>query len=195
MSDTDDPPRILVVCRANVARSPLAAAMLRDALAHTGIEVGSAGVQASAGAPAARGSVELAARRGLDLTGHVSTPVSVELLLGASLVLTMSERHRDLCTLRAAGLGPRTFTLREFDRLTAAAAVTSPRPIEAAHMAGWLDRLVQAAHGARPAAPPPSGPEDIADPIGRDWDHWFALDEELSELIARVAARLAPPRG
>jgi protein-tyrosine phosphatase len=187
--------RVLVVCRANVARSPLAAALLADALAGTGIEVASAGVQAIHGAPPARGTVELAQRRGLDVTGHGSRPVTAELMAGAALVVTMSEAHRDICT-RLTPVSSRTFTLRELDRL-ATAAEAPPGTAPAAHHGAAHDtpperlhRLVEAAHLARPWATPPSEPEDIADPMGRDWGEWFALADELEWLLARLAARV-----
>ena len=179
----------MVVCRANVARSPLAAALLRHALAGTDIEVVSAGVQATHGAPPARGSVELAARRGLDLTAHVSQPVSADLVADAALVVTMSEAHRDICAHLAPGVSARTFTLRELDRLTTAADPLPATPDEPARRR--LHRLVEAAHLARPWASPPQGPEDIADPMGRDWEHWFALVDELEVLLGRLAARVA----
>jgi protein-tyrosine phosphatase len=204
-----------VVCRANVARSPLAAALLAEALAGTGIEVASAGVQATLGAPPARGSVELAARRGLNLTAHASQPVSAGLVSDATLVVTMSEAHRDICAHLAPGVSARTFTLRELDRLASAAdappgeaptdpaAAAAERPTDPDPAAADTDltapdvpaperlrRLVEAAHRARPWASPPQEQEDIPDPMGRDWEHWFALADELEHLIARFATRL-----
>lgn len=98
--------RILLVCRANMARSPLAAALLDKALTDagaSGYEVASAGVQAVEGAPAAHGTVVLAAERGLDLEGHRSRPVTPELVGGADLVTTMSQAHRDTCARPGPG--------------------------------------------------------------------------------------------
>jgi protein-tyrosine-phosphatase len=182
-------PRILVVCRANVARSPLAEVMLRAGLTGTGIDVASAGVQAITGASPARGSVDLAARRGLDLTAHRSQPVTVPLLVASTLVVTMSERHRAACNRMATGLDHTTFTLRELDRLTA--------ELDADTGAGLWDSpatrlrwLGEAAHLRRASAPPALEPEDIPDPMGRDWDAWFALDDVLDELIGRFLRRL-----
>lgn len=179
--------RLLVVCRANVARSPLAEVMLADALADLGVEVASAGVQAAEGAPPARGSVELAADRGLDLAGHRSRPVSEPLVAGADLVLTMSENQRDTCARLLPGAGRRTFTLREFDRLTGG---LTDLPSDSDPIATPLAALVEAAHQARPSASPPKQAEDVPDPIGKDWDHWYALADELDVLTGRLAARL-----
>jgi protein-tyrosine phosphatase len=180
--------QVLMVCRANVARSPLAQALLAEELRATPIEVVSAGVQARPGDPPARGSVELAARRGLDLSAHRSQPVTEPLLETAGLVLTMSERQRDACAGRAAGLGPRTFTLRELDRLTQGVR-ESDGPADAESRVAWLAR---AAHLARPAALPAREPEDISDPIGAQWPAWEVLDQQLEALLSRLGARLRP---
>ena len=186
---------VLVVCRANVARSPLAEVMLADALAPLGVEVSSAGIQAVTGSPPARGSVELAAERGLDLTAHRSRPVTPELLAGADLVLTMSENQRDTCSRLVAGAGRYTFTLRELDRLAAHADTPARPPGGVPPGAAGTAGLIEAAHLARPAARPPRGREDIPDPIGLDWEHWLTLAEELDDVVARLAARLrAAPR-
>ena len=183
--------RLLVVCRANVARSPLAEVLLADALDGLDAQVASAGIQAATGSPPARGSVELAAARGLDLTGHRSRPVTTQILIGADLVLTMSENQRDTCTRLVAGSGRYTFTLRELDRLLEHAGTAAASSAEAsAHPGARLADLVEDAHLARPSARPPRGREDVPDPIGRDWDHWWALAEELDLLIGRLSARL-----
>lgn len=176
--------QLLVVCRANIARSPLAEVLLADALAGRGIEVASAGVRATTGAPPARGSVELAARRDLDLTGHRSRPVTDVMVREAALVLSMSQAQRDVCARLGPGASQRCFTLREFDRLTA-----DLDPPDGP--GGPLPALVSAAHLARPASRPPTAPEDIPDPIGADWEEWIRLADELEQLAARLSRRLA----
>jgi protein-tyrosine phosphatase len=176
--------RVLVVCTANIARSPLAEAMLARELAAVGASVSSAGVQARIGHPAARGSFLLAEERGLDLSTHRSRPVTPELVQEADLVLTMSERQRDVCSPLVAGSASRVFTFRELGRLLTAvdlaAAPTVPR--------GRLRWLTEQLHLARPRARPPSHREDVEDPIGREWPHWAQLGEELDRLSA-IAVR------
>lgn len=174
---------LLVVCTANIARSPLAGAMLAASLEDHGIGVLSAGTHARTGDPAAEPSQRMAEDRGLDLSEHRSQPVTESLVREAGLVVTMSERHRDRCAPLAAGAGSYVFTLRELGRLLRAADLHEA-PAEVTDRLGWLaDR----AHLARPGASPASGPEDIHDPIRDPEAAWqrmaAALDEGCSELV------------
>ncbi|MFA9432261.1 low molecular weight phosphatase family protein [Egicoccus sp. AB-alg2] len=173
---------VLVVCTANIARSPLAEAMLAASLAPHGVDVSSAGTRASDGHPAASASQELARLRGLDLTGHRSRPVTERLVQAADLVLTMSERHRDACGPLVPGAGRRTFTVRELVRLLTAADVADG-PDAVAERLPWL---VEQAQLARPVAPPPRGKEDVHDPIRDPWPAWTVMGATLDDLLTTV---------
>lgn len=178
--------QVLVVCTANIARSPLAGAMLGGELGR-GVEVSSAGTRARDGFPAAPESVRLGEERGLDLRDHRSRAVTPALVEGSDLILTMSERQRDAVGPMAPRTAGRVFTLREFVRLTSAVdAQADPGGPVAERLRWWRDR----AHLARPMAPRARDREDIADPIGRPWDHWVTLGSELDELIPALAARV-----
>ena len=71
---------VLVVCTANICRSPMAEALLRAWLSHhaptvaADVAVASAGVRARPGDPAAPHMMAIADRWGLDLHGHRSAP-------------------------------------------------------------------------------------------------------------------------
>src|SRR5437763_1616978 len=81
---------IVVVCHANVCRSPMAAALLGARLSAIGIDatVSSAGVLGP-GQPAAAHGIDVMSARGLDLRDHRSTQISPAIVAGADLVLTM----------------------------------------------------------------------------------------------------------
>jgi len=64
-----------------------------DARGWRHVEVSSAGAAAVPGAPASEGALRAAARNGLDLTGHRSTPLSREVVLNSDLILTMAPGH------------------------------------------------------------------------------------------------------
>jgi protein-tyrosine-phosphatase len=176
-----EPMDVLVVCTANIARSPLFAAMLA-ARAGDRVRVGSAGTRARPGIGAAEGSQVLARRRGLDLTGHRSRPVTAELIAASELVLTMSERQRDACAPLAGQAAARVFTVREFARLVGALDRTSA-PTEPAPRWRWLR---DQAHLARPRSLPPAVPEDVADPIRAPWSEWEVMAADLDDLQARI---------
>ncbi len=89
---------ILIVCTANICRSPMAAALLRQRLAGLGlageVEVKSAGVFAQEGQEASRPAITVLEERNVPLSGHRSLAVSLELLAEADIVLVMEEAHR-----------------------------------------------------------------------------------------------------
>jgi protein-tyrosine-phosphatase len=89
---------ILIVCTANICRSPMAAALLRQRIAGLGlageVEVKSAGVFAQEGQEASRPAIAVLAERNVPLSGHHSLAVSPALLAEADIVLVMEEAHR-----------------------------------------------------------------------------------------------------
>lgn len=89
---------ILVVCTANICRSPVAAALLRDRLQKRGLTdwvVRSAGTWARENVAASQYSVELMAEQGLDISGHQATMISRQLLQEADLILCMEAGHAE----------------------------------------------------------------------------------------------------
>lgn len=91
--------RILVVCIGNICRSPMAEALLREALSDTsGIVVESAGLGALVDQPASEFSVELMREAGIDISGHRARQLNGELLDAADIVLVMETGHKTAIT-------------------------------------------------------------------------------------------------
>ncbi len=97
---------ILMVCTGNTCRSPMAAAMggqllaervggRADVLAARGVTIRSCGVFAAEGSPASAEAVEVMSRRGLDLSGHRSQPLTAELINQADYIFVMTQSHLD----------------------------------------------------------------------------------------------------
>lgn len=80
------PRSILVVCHGNICRSPYLQAVLQRAL--TGIVVSSAGFFGS-DRPVPQIALTLGAKRGLDLSGHRSRPLTTPTVRSADLVIVM----------------------------------------------------------------------------------------------------------
>jgi len=146
---------LLVVCTANIARSPLAEALFEVHARARGLDgqvgIVSAGTRARVGDAAAPPSVEIAATWGVDLRRHRSQPVSDELLERSDLVLTMTEEHRDVLSGRGARVAQRCFTVRELHRLledveVAVSPMASPGTVQPTGTAG-------ASSGARASGP------------------------------------------
>lgn len=91
------PMRIVLVCTGNTCRSPMAEALVRQALAVRNIsdvEVFSAGTGAWEGAPASEGAYLVALEHGLDLSEHRARLLTAEVIAGSDLILTMAAHHR-----------------------------------------------------------------------------------------------------
>jgi len=107
--------RILFVCSGNTCRSPLAERLALRQAEERGlekVEVRSAGTFAGRGAPASSGAVLAARRKGLDLSGHRSTPLGPELVEWADLILAMTHAHLRVAT--DIGGGEKAFLVTEF---------------------------------------------------------------------------------
>lgn len=78
----------------------------------SGIEVESAGIGASDGAPASEGAYLVLLEQGVDLSGHRARQLTKSLVDEADLILTMSRTH--LGRVRELGGGARAHLLGEY---------------------------------------------------------------------------------
>lgn len=89
-------PKVLMVCTANICRSPVGEAVLQDRLnrqSEDSWQVQSAGTWADYGSLPSYYSAELMAEQGLDISAHRSQPVTEPLLAEVDLILCMASGH------------------------------------------------------------------------------------------------------
>ena len=97
---------ILMVCTGNTCRSPMAEMLMRKQLANElgcamdmledqGVEVMSAGLAAMSGGRPSPEAVNIMREHGLDLSAHISQPLSDRLVRHADVILTMTRSHLD----------------------------------------------------------------------------------------------------
>ena len=114
-----DPGLVIVVCTANICRSPMGERLLQHALAaqpeplHS-LQVVSAGIAAARGQPATDNSVAALKKVGLDLSSHVSQPLTQALLDRALAVYCMTESHRAMIEMNFDRVPKNLHLFREF---------------------------------------------------------------------------------
>lgn len=150
-------PSILVVCSANICRSPVAEVLLRhrlEAAGHGDVTISSAGTLGLDGAPAAAHSASILAERGLSLAGHRSKALELTALESAALILTMESGHFSL--------------------------ITGARPA----LAGRVKRLAEMAGEARDVADPYGGPRQGYEAMIDDVE--MLLDRGLPSILQAI---------
>lgn len=113
------PDTVLVVCTANICRSPMGAGLLQHALSAQpeplrSLKVVSAGVAARRGEPVSENSVVALRKVGIDIARHVSRPLTQEMLNDALAVICMTESHRAMIQLQAEPVPKNVYLFREF---------------------------------------------------------------------------------
>ena len=173
---------IVVLCTANVCRSPMAAALLARQLSGLGVAalVRSAGMLRG-GDPPLPEVISVMARYGIDITGHRSRVACAADLDRASLVLAMARDNLRYAVVTEPRAWPRAFTLRELIRR---GEQVGPRP-PGEPFSGWLSRV----HAGRERAAllGDSADDDVPDPAGGPLSAYAdvagLLDRSLTRLV------------
>lgn len=191
---------LLFVCTGNICRSPMAERLVAAALATrlggeaARVRVHSAGTWGHEGSPMEAFALDTLAALGLDRATSAAfraRELTAEMVEQADLVLVASREHRAaVVTLvpRAAG---RTFTLREFSRLSAG--------VDAATLPGDLVErgraLVGAAAGRRGLVPAGPAGDDLADPYGAPARAFEQCAADIVDVLRQPLDLWAPGRG
>jgi protein-tyrosine phosphatase len=171
---------IVVLCTANVCRSPMAAALLARRLSELGVavRVWSAGMLRN-GDPPLPQVISVMAGYGIDITAHRSRLAAD--LARADLVLAMARDHLRYAVVTEPAVWPRAFTLRELIRR---GERIGPRP-PVEPLSGWLSRVHEGRR--RTALLGDSAEDDVPDPAGQP----LRVYADVARLLDRSVARLA----
>jgi protein-tyrosine phosphatase len=108
--------QILVICTANICRSPVATGLLKDRLEQRGLTdwtVSSAGTWAIVPRGASRNSVEVMQRNGYDISDHRARMVDDRMVIDADLVLCMEVGHAEALRAEFPSEAHKVFILSE----------------------------------------------------------------------------------
>lgn len=141
---------LLFVCTGNICRSPTAERYAAHHLPRNDFRVHSAGTHGLTGYPIEPGAARRLATMGIDCDAFRARRLTVEMVNAADLVLTATRQHRDAVASLVPDALAKTFTMKEFARLT-----------DGADERGRA--LVAAAHERRTG---PRPDDDVADPYG-----------------------------
>lgn len=172
VSDTDGRWSILFVCTGNICRSPMAERMTQGALAARfpnagSFQVASAGTRGLEGYPMERNARKTLRERGADPDGFVARELDAWIVEAADVVLCATRAHRsDVVTLCPRALR-RTFTIREFGRLTSG---ITPGAIAGETLRDAGRALTDRAIAGRGARGGTLAEDDIPDPYRQDLD-------------------------
>ena len=180
--DTPAEPGVLMLCTANVCRSPMAAALLARRLVALGVTtpVRSAGM-IGGGDPPHPEVVSVMASYGIEITPHRSRIVCAADLAPASLVLAMARDHLRHAAITEPGAWPRAFTLKELIRRGERIGPRQPGE----PFSGWLSRAHEGR--ARTSLLGDSSDDDVADPAGGPPRAYAETADLLDRLVTRLA--------
>ncbi len=186
-------PQVLVVCTANICRSPAAARLLAGRLGPE-VDFVSRGIRSVPGAGMCDVSAGWVLMNGGD-TGGVQASRQLELadIRASMLILTATERHRAAVIELRPSAQVRTFTLAQAARIArhrhAAAAASMPAGADLPNRMLWLAEELDAHRGTAPRADDGPG-DDLPDP------HAGAKHADVfTDLLAAVDGFCAPLLG
>lgn len=177
---------VLIVCTANVCRSPVAERLLARYAGEAGHDLtvtsaGTLGGQLSVHPDTVRAAAEF----DVDLRDHVSRKLSAELIAteGADLIITMTKKHQRDVAAVDIDAWPRTFTLHELVRRAFQVSM------DVDGLAAWTAAASAGRRGSELIQP--TEDEDLADPYGAPLREHREMVAQVDELTRR-AARLLP---
>lgn len=194
---TGDRFEILVVCHANLCRSPMAERLARHAItsrlgeAAAGIEVSSAGTHAWNNNPMHPLAADVLREYGADETGFRSRRLTEVQVKRADLVLTATRGQRAACVAFDPAAVRRTFTIPQIGRYAAALPSYSLMTI-------WppqerLRAMIEQVSVVRGELPVASANEDeLADPMRSPIEVFRRCAAEIQSVIDLITCLIAP---
>lgn len=116
---------VMVVCIGNICRSPMAEALLRDAMPH--LHVYSAGLGALVGNPADPTSIDLMRASGVDIQAHRAQQLNNVLASQADLIFVMDGEQKSEVQRRHPMTTGKVYRLGEFGKFDIPDPYQQPR--------------------------------------------------------------------
>ena len=108
--------KIGFICTGNTCRSPMAESYFRHITKNYQVEVFSAGLGAGYGWRAADEARRIMEKNQIEMTEHVSQPLTREMVLSADMLIAMTDMHREKIISRWPEAKNKVYLLLEFDK-------------------------------------------------------------------------------
>lgn len=177
---------LLVVCTANMIRSPFVSELLRSRLApgpREFLTIDSAGTAARPDESADPAVVERGKTYGLALDRHRTRRLDDGILRAGQTVLCAERSHRRVVLDIRPDLLSSVFTVREFAR--AAAAVADRGGVES-----WSALVQSAAAARRLERVEREQDDDIVDPVGQSDSVWLEFERQSTTAVSSILAAI-----
>jgi protein-tyrosine phosphatase len=178
------PFRILTVCTGNICRSPMAERLLQAGLDErypAQFLIRSAGTSALVGSPIDPQMIDFIHGLGGSADNFSARQLSTDVIEGSDLVLALTREHRSRVVEISPAMVRRTFTLREFARLT-------PRLHLDAQVRGadrWRAAIPKALRARSAHAVLPEH-DDVVDPYKRGRDTYLDAGEAINAAVKHL---------
>ncbi len=109
--------KVIFVCTENTCRSPIAEGLFRKVVAEKDIqlEILSAGIFAKAGQAASKEAVQVSLEKGIDISKHQAITLDHEIMAAADLIITMTDKQKQLVESICPEYVDKMYTLKEFN--------------------------------------------------------------------------------
>lgn len=110
--------KILIVCTANICRSPTAEVILKNLVSQDGLDelihISSAGILGIEGEQASDFSISVAQENGLNLESHRSQGISPDMMKESDIILCMTLDHAEKLKYLYPDQGDKIYPLKEY---------------------------------------------------------------------------------
>jgi protein-tyrosine phosphatase len=186
--------RVLFVCTGNICRSAMAEKMLAAKVVNlTGrVGISSAGTRSVLGRGMTEDAIRVMKDFRVQATPHRAKDISDTMIRNSDVILTATREHRSTVVSAVPGAGRRTFTMREYGRLSEAFLTSHPPSAVKTMMGGAPDAFFASLARLRGMVLPQADvmSDDIEDPYRRSGEVYDRVGAQIDFVTTRIATDL-----